>query len=86
MIEVQQFINQKLAEVAERLPSLVHTEPASFSCGFNTGYKQALLDLDKRLEEWGDNISFYYCAHCKEEYCSLDMACGICGLKGDRDE
>lgn len=39
------WIDDKLKSVAEKLPSLVHTEPASFACGFNIGYKQALLDL-----------------------------------------
>lgn len=48
---LQEWIDNKISEVATRLPTLVHTEPASFSCGFNTGYKQAMLDLDRFLED-----------------------------------
>lgn len=40
------WIDKKLAEVANKLPTLVHQDPASFSCGHNVGYKQALLDLE----------------------------------------
>ena len=47
----QQWVDSKLADIATKLPTLVHTEPASFSCGFNTGYKQAMLDLDRFLED-----------------------------------
>ena len=48
---LQDWIDEKIAEIAKKLPTLVHTEPASFSCGFNTGYKQALLELDRFLQE-----------------------------------
>lgn len=47
---MQDWICSKYAEIADKLPSLVHSEPASFSCGFNTGYKQALLDLENKIE------------------------------------
>ena len=47
----QEWIDNGFAKVAEKLPNLVHTEPASFACGFNTGYKQAMLDLDRFLED-----------------------------------
>lgn len=50
-MSIQEWINSKFAEIAEKLPTLVHTDPASFACGLNTGYKQALLDLDIFLEE-----------------------------------
>lgn len=50
-MNLQEWINSKFEVVAEKLPTLVHTEPASFACGYNTGYKQALLDLDRFLEE-----------------------------------
>jgi hypothetical protein len=43
--EIIKWINNKTKVVAAMLPTLVHTEPASFSCGYNTGYKQCLLDL-----------------------------------------
>lgn len=48
---IQDWINNKYKEIAVKLPTLVHTEPASFSCGFNTGYKQALLDLENQIED-----------------------------------
>ena len=48
---LNEWINEKFAEIALRLPMLVHTDPASFSCGFNTGYKQAMIDLDRFLED-----------------------------------
>lgn len=48
---LQDWLNDNLSEIAKKLPTLVHTEPASFSCGFNTGYKQAMLDLDRFLED-----------------------------------
>jgi hypothetical protein len=50
-MSLQEWIDKKIADVATKLPTLVHTEPASFSCGFNTGYKQAMLDLDRFLED-----------------------------------
>lgn len=56
-IDLQAWINDKLGKVAEKLPTLVHTEPASFSCGYNTGYKQCLLDLDRFLEKEDSGIS-----------------------------
>ena len=48
---IQDWINDKYKEIAGKLPMLVHTEPASFSCGFNVGYKQALRDLDNQIED-----------------------------------
>lgn len=49
MDDIKEFINNKLAEIAKKLPTLVHTDPASFACGFNMGYKQCLLDLDRLI-------------------------------------
>ncbi len=46
---VNQFISNELASIAEKLPTLAHSDPASFACGYNTGYKQALLALDRML-------------------------------------
>lgn len=48
---INEYINGKFKDVASKLPTLVHTEPASFSCGFNTGYKQAMIDLEHFLED-----------------------------------
>jgi hypothetical protein len=48
---LKEWINDKFVEIATKLPTLVHTEPASFACGFNVGYKHALLELDRFLME-----------------------------------
>ncbi len=50
-MNIQEWIDSKLAEIATRLPTLVDADPASFSCGFNVGYKQAMLDLDRLLQD-----------------------------------
>jgi len=43
--QIQKLMNAKFKEIAEKLPTLTHQDPSSFSCGFNAGYKQCLLDL-----------------------------------------
>jgi hypothetical protein len=53
-MNLQEWIDSKFAEIANKLPNLVHENPASFACGFNVGYKQALLELDRFLLR--DNI------------------------------
>ena len=60
---VMSWADDKMTEIAKKMPSLVHTEPASFACGFNMGYKQALLDLEKHLENKGlyDRLSTHQC-------------------------
>ncbi len=45
-----EWVDNKLAEIAAELPALVHYEPKSFTCGFQSGYKQALLDFEGILE------------------------------------
>ena len=50
-MELQKWIDSKIAEIALKLPTLVHSDPASFSCGVNVGYKQAMLDLDRFIED-----------------------------------
>ncbi len=49
-IVLNNYINDKFAEIATILPTLVANNPASFKCGHAMGYKQALLDLDRFLE------------------------------------
>lgn len=49
---VRQFINQKLIEIAHVMPDMVRDEPSSFGLGNIYGYKQALLDLDRLLEDY----------------------------------
>lgn len=53
MAILNDWINDHFSEIAKKLPTLVHTDPASFACGFNTGYKQALLDLENFLDGLG---------------------------------
>ena len=48
---LDEWITYKLAEISLKLPNLVHENPASFACGFNTGYKQAMLDLDRIVQQ-----------------------------------
>lgn len=48
-MSVNDWLNDKLADIATRLPSLVHEDPASFACGYNAGYKQAMLDLEREM-------------------------------------
>jgi hypothetical protein len=47
----KEWMREKLNEIAEKLPMQTHTEPASFACGYNMGYKQALLDLQRIYDE-----------------------------------
>lgn len=45
MEKLQKWIGTKLQEISQKLPNKIHENPASFACGYNTGYKQAVLDL-----------------------------------------
>jgi hypothetical protein len=49
-MSLRDWIDEKLSEIAQKLPTLVHEEPASFACGYNAGFKSALLELDRILE------------------------------------
>ena len=46
MIKLQQWIDEKLALIANSLPETVK-QPESFKCGHDVGYKQAMLDLER---------------------------------------
>lgn len=48
---IQDWINNKLKEIAIKLPDLVENHSASFACGFSSGYKSAMLDLDNLIED-----------------------------------
>ena len=52
-MSLDDWINAKLKEVAEKLTQTSHKDPASFACGYNTGYKQAMLDLERWLDGEG---------------------------------
>ncbi len=48
MTKLQTWIDEKLAIIANSLPETVK-KPASFKCGHDMGYKQAMLDLEHFL-------------------------------------
>lgn len=73
MGKLNDWINDKFADIAQRLPTLVHTEPASFSCGYNTGYKQALLDLDNIIVD-GATVYRSLCK-CGDKYHDAGSIC-----------
>lgn len=50
MFCIHDWMSEKFNWIAERLPLLVETDPASFKCGYSVGYKQCLLDIDKLIE------------------------------------
>lgn len=41
------WIDSKLGDIANEFTVLVYTDPRSFKCGYSTGYKQALPDLER---------------------------------------
>ena len=59
MALLNDWINTKLGDIANKLPTLVHQDAASFACGYNTGYKTALLDLEKKLNYLLDSSNGY---------------------------
>jgi len=65
---VMDWADAKMSYIAKKMPSLVHTEPSSFACGFNMGYKQALLDLENHLENKGlyDRLNKHQCEQATE--------------------
>lgn len=50
---LQEYIDAKLSKIAESLPITVNN-PDGFGCGYDTGYKQAMLDLERFLYKDGD--------------------------------
>jgi len=50
-MDIQYWINDKLKEIAEKLPNQVHEDAASFACGYNVGYKRAVLELQDFLDK-----------------------------------
>ena len=49
-MDARKWVDEKLRRIAEMPEILSHTDASSFNCGFNAGYKQAVLDLDRLLE------------------------------------
>lgn len=50
MNTIKLHINDKLKEMADKLPPAVKNDPADFYCGHTMGYKQALLDMQSFIE------------------------------------
>lgn len=48
---IKEWLKDRITEIATRLPTSVHKDPASFACGYNVGFKAALLQLDALIEE-----------------------------------
>lgn len=51
MGKLNEWIDNKLADIGKKLPTLVHSDPASFACGYNSGYKNCLLDIESFFED-----------------------------------
>ena len=45
-MNLQEFIDQQLVMIAKSLPETVK-QPESFDCGWDTGYKKCLLDIER---------------------------------------
>lgn len=50
-MDIHDWINEKLKEIAEKLPNQVHEDAASFACGYNVGYKRAVLELQDFIDK-----------------------------------
>jgi hypothetical protein len=48
-MDIKEWIYNKFSEVSERMETLVHSEPASFACGYNVGYRQCLIEIEKMI-------------------------------------
>lgn len=59
MALLNQWIDNKLEQIASKLPTSIHQDPASFTCGYNMGYKCALLDLESELNRLLDSSEGY---------------------------
>lgn len=70
MPKLNDWIDGKIAEISNKLPTLVHQDPASFSCGYNTGYKNAMLDLENFMNdlELSEEFREVYCDKMAEYY------------------
>ena len=49
--KIDWFIEEKMREISERSQTMTHTEPASFTCGYNAGYKKCIQDLVRFLND-----------------------------------
>ena len=49
-MDIRGWVDKKLKGIAEKPEILSHSDPASFNCGFNSGYKQAVFEVNRLLE------------------------------------
>lgn len=75
---IQEWLFIKLKDISETLSGLVRSDPQSFNCGFNTGYKQALIDLDNIIFEGSE----FYCKKCRTDRVSegAEFYCEKCRM------
>jgi hypothetical protein len=52
---IQEEVDNTLAFIADDLPILVHENPSSFKCGYNTGLKAGMLAVDRILQGLKEN-------------------------------
>ncbi len=74
MALLNQWIDGKIADIANKLPTLVHQDAASFACGYHTGYRTALFDLERKLDSLIDCSDGYPPAFTQIYQTSSDMA------------
>jgi len=60
---LNEWIDSKLAIIANELPKLVHDDPSSFNCGRAMGYKKAMLDLERFMNDIPIPEEFKYIYH-----------------------
>lgn len=56
---IDEWMSKNLEDIANKLPQEVHNDPASFACGYNTGRKAVLLELDRLLDRIADEESTF---------------------------
>jgi hypothetical protein len=54
--KVKSWVDEQLKIIGSKLPTLVHENPASFACGYNMGFKQCLLELDRLIDSGSEDI------------------------------
>lgn len=71
-ISINEWIDIKLAAIAKKLSKLVYSA-RTFECGYQTGYKSALLDIEK-LIEGGAQLKQSIC-WCQDKYHDAGEIC-----------
>lgn len=71
-ISINEWINIKLEAIAKKLPNLIYS-PKAFECGYQTGYKASLLELES-LIEGGAELKESNC-WCRDKYHDAGEIC-----------